>query len=80
MSGLKIFFVTFLLALSLTGCASLGTLATDIKDLDATTEIAAISNLTDDFVKNPWDNILQIGLGYFLALLRRKYKVSKGAK
>lgn len=70
-----IFFVV-----SLTGCASLGRLASDIQEIDATQEIGAVSTLTADVVNSPWDNIVQVGIGYLLALIRRKYKKSKGAK
>ncbi len=69
-----------LLALLLSGCASLGELAQELQAVDPSAEIAAVSALTDDFVNQPWDNILQVGLGYALALLRRMYKKKKGAK
>lgn len=64
----------------LNGCASLGKVAQEIQEIDASKEIAAVSTLAGDFVNQPWDNILQVGVGYALALLRRKYKKSKGAK
>ena len=62
------------------GCAGLSQIAQDIQDVDATTEIAAVSTLVDDIVNQPWDNIATVGLGYGLALLRRWYKKKKGAK
>lgn len=65
---------------ALTGCAALGEIAQEIPHIDATQEIAAVSTLTADVVNKPWDNFLQIGLGYALALLRRWYKKKKGAK
>ena len=72
--------VVLFACLLLTGCASLGGIVEDVQEIDATTEIGAVSTLTDDILNSPWDNIVQIGIGYALALLRRKYKVSKGAK
>lgn len=75
----KLFGVLFV-ALFLTGCASLGELAQGIQTIDPTAEIAAVSTLTADFVDQPWDNIIQIALGYGLALLRRMYKKKKGAR
>lgn len=67
-------------AISLTGCALLGEIVTDVQEIDALPEIGAVSTLTADIVDAPWDNLMQIGLGYALALLRRWYKKKKGAK
>ena len=75
-----ILFVGLFVAFGLCGCASLGELAQDIQEIDATTEISAIDSLVKDVVDNPWDDIVSVGLGYLLALLRRKYKVYKGAR
>ena len=72
--------VIVLAALFLTGCAGFSELVQDIQETDATTEIGAVNTLVKDVVDNPWDDIASIGLGYILALLRRKYKVYKGAK
>ena len=80
MRNFIVFFIVVFLAASLTGCASLTRMATDIKAMDATEEVAIATALTQDLVETPWDNIVQIAIGYGLALLRRKYKVSKGAK
>jgi len=79
MRKLFVLFGVFFVVLSLVGCASLGELATDIQEIDATTEVAAISSVTNDILDNPWDDIAAVGLGYALALLRRWYKKSKGA-
>ena len=76
---LKITVVTFGIIL-LTGCAGLRGILQDIESTDASTEINAISTLTNDVVNQPWDNIVQVGLGYALALLRGYYKKKKGAK
>ena len=76
-------FTLFIILLAIpfiAGCASLGELAQGIQEVDATTEIAAVSTLIDDIVNQPWDNIATVGLGYGLALLRRWYKKKKGAK
>jgi len=76
-------FTLFIILLAIpfiAGCASLGELAQDIQEVNATTEIAAVTSLTDDIVNQPWDNIVQVGIGYGLALLRRWYKKKKGAK
>ena len=72
-------FGVFLIVLFLAGCASLGELAQNIQEVDATPEIAAVGTLLDDLVNQPWDNIATVGLGYGLALLRRWYKKKKGA-
>lgn len=75
-----VLFVVCFIALGLAGCASLGEIAQDIQEVDATTEIAAVGTLLDDLIDTPWDNALFVGLGYLAALIRRKYKVSKGAR
>ena len=75
-----VLFVGLFVVLNLCGCASLGEIAQDIQEIDATTEISAVDSLVKDVVDNPWDDIVSVGLGYILALLRRKYKVSKGAR
>ena len=72
--------VLFLACLLLAGCASLEKIATEVSEIDATKEISAVTSVTDDILNSPWDNLLQVGLGYALALLRRKYKIFKGAK
>lgn len=80
MGKLSKFFGVLFVVLFLSGCASLGEIAQDIQEIDATPEIGAVATLTGDIVDAPWDNIVQVAIGYALALLRRKYKVSKGAK
>jgi len=62
------------------GCATLGEIAAEIPSMDASAEVAAVSTLTSDIVNQPWDNLLQVGLGYVLALLRIMYKKKKGMK
>lgn len=62
------------------GCATLSDIAKEIPGTDPTAEIGAVTTLIDDVVKQPWDNILQIGLGYALALLSQWYKKKQGAK
>jgi hypothetical protein len=71
--------ISFVL-LSLCGCASLGKLASEIQQTDASQEIAAVSSISDDILDSPWDNITQVALGYCLALVRRWYKQKQGAK
>lgn len=69
-----------LAVLFLTGCAGFSELVQDIQNVDASAEITAVSTLGREIVESPWDEIIFTGLGYALALLRRKYKKSKGAK
>jgi flagellar basal body-associated protein FliL len=73
-------FVVFAVVVFLAGCATLKDMAQEAPQTDPTAEIAAVSTLTGDLVASPWDNILQVGLGYGLALLRRWYKKKKGAE
>ena len=73
-------FLIALFSLSLAGCAALEEITKEIPTLDPTKEITAVTTLTDDIVKQPWDNIIQIGIGYSLALLRRWYRKKQGAK
>jgi len=80
MRKLLSFSVVLLASLLLVGCASLEKIVEDVQEIDATTEIDAVSTLTGDILDNPWDNIVQVGIGYALALLRRKYKISRGMR
>lgn len=80
MRKLFVLFGVFFVVLSFAGCASLGRLATELQEIDASQEISAISSVANDIIDKPWDDIISVGIGYALALLRRKYKISKGAK
>lgn len=80
MRKLFVLSAVFFVVLSLAGCASLGKLATEIQEIDATQEISDVSSALGGIIDKPWDEMAFTGLGYILALLRRRYKISKGAK
>ena len=65
---------------SLAGCAGLGEIISEIPQTDATAEIGAVKVIVDDFVTEPYQTSIILGLGYALALLRRWYKKKKGSK
>jgi len=74
------FSVLIMLLIFLSGCATLRELANEAPTVNATPEISAVSTLTSDVVDSPWDNLIQVGIGYALALLRQWYKKKQGAK
>jgi len=72
--------ILLLLIVSLMGCAALQEMITDIPATDASAEIAAVEVIAGDFLKEPYQTTAILGIGYALALLRRFYKKTKGAK
>lgn len=72
--------ILLLLIISLTGCASLGEIISDIPATDASAEIGAVETIAGGYLKEPYDTGITIAIGYALALLRRWYKKKQGAK
>ncbi len=68
------------IAFCLTGCATLQEALMEIPQTDASAEIGAIEVIAGDYLKEPYQTTITIGIGYALALLRRMYKKKKGAK
>jgi hypothetical protein len=64
----------------LCGCATLGELQDIHRTGEAKEYISASGVILDDFVKNPYDTMGAVGMGYLLALLRRWYKKKMGSK
>jgi len=80
----KLYAVILFFVFCLMGCATLEGLLTETAEIAATgeanPEIQATFSYIGDFVDNPWDGFLAVGVGYGLALLRRWYKKKKGSK
>ena len=73
-------YLLILICFSLIGCAGLQEIISDIPATDASAEIAAVEVIAGDFLKEPYQSGMILGIGYALALLRRWYKKKQGAK
>ena len=81
-------FILFMLVVAMgicfCGCATLEGLLTEVQEItttgEANPEIHATFDYVSDFVKNPWDSVTAVGIGYALALLRRWYKKKQGSQ